>query len=195
MIWTPKFHFPKPILWSEWTLPTLRCTKMEKKNKKMRKKNIQMANRGQGPFSFWRMIGVFRPRNWIDFVLYVTSSVVSLSTSCCIASWLLCVSSLGESEGGGEDEAVAIDDPTKEINFRIRTRKKKKKSNYRSKKQRRQIYWNFRRNFSFFWSQIERASERARGILVYIQVILEVDHNQTDTYQTKFRYDQNGTIG
>jgi hypothetical protein len=26
-------------------------------------RNIQMANKGQGPFSFWRMIGVVLPRN------------------------------------------------------------------------------------------------------------------------------------
>lgn len=63
------------------------------------------------------MIGVVRPRNWIDFVLYkISSVVVSFGKSFCIASWFVCVSSLGESEGGGEeDEAVAIDDQTNKL--------------------------------------------------------------------------------
>lgn len=32
-----------------------------------------MARRGQGPLSFWRTIGVVRPKNWMSLVLWTHS--------------------------------------------------------------------------------------------------------------------------
>lgn len=105
------------------------------------------------------MIGVVRPRNWIDFVLYKISSVlISFGKSFCIASWFVCVSSLGESEGGEEeDEAVAIDDQAnklekspEKVKFSI-----EEETNIEISEEK----------FFFFWSKSrEEGSERARRI-------------------------------
>lgn len=55
---TPNYKFPK-LLFDNLS-EVLINPKIDKNGEK---NNIQMANKGQGPFSFWRMIGVVRPRN------------------------------------------------------------------------------------------------------------------------------------
>ena len=74
-----------------------------------------MARRGQGPLSFWRMMGVVCPKNWIVLVLYFSSVsailsskelAITVSFSNCVVC--VCVCNVAERdrarEGGVERE-------------------------------------------------------------------------------------------
>lgn len=65
-----------------------------------------MASRGQGPFSFWRMIGLVRPRNWTSFVLWMHSFSFAIEVWCCCSS--RSCSSIDGEEGEGVEAAMAI---------------------------------------------------------------------------------------
>lgn len=81
----------------------------------------QIARSGQGPLSFWRTIGVVRPRNWIALVLWMQSWTWGSCACgcgcgcdcCCSGSWCWCWCCWSApSSSLGEHDAISMEPAT-----------------------------------------------------------------------------------